>query len=151
MAVYRWKSGARSPVSAQVAGEVCASLEEAGNLTPRALVEASRAEDAPLHNAFEWNDAVAAERYRETQAGYIIRSVEVVVEGSAEPVRAFVSVTESRKSAPYASIEHVMVRSDSRAILLEHARAELESFKRKYQQLAELADVFAAIDAVEAA
>lgn len=151
MAVYRWKAGARSPVSAQVAGEVCASLEQAGNLTPQALVEVSRAEDAPLHDAFEWDDVVAAERYRETQAGYIIRSVEVVVDGSAEPVRAFVSVTESRKSAPYASIEHVMARSDSRAMLLERARADLEAFRRKYQQLTELAGVFAAIDSLEAA
>lgn len=147
MAVYKWKSGARSPVSAQVAGEVCASLEESGNLTPQALVEVSRAEDAPLHNAFEWDDAIAAERYREAQAGYIIRSVEVVVTGSAEPVRAFVSVTES-KAAPYTSIEHVMVCSDSRAMLLERARMELAAFKRKYQQLTELADVFAAIDSL---
>ena len=151
MAVYRWKSGARSPVSAQVAGEVCASLEESGSLTPRALVDASRAEDAPLHGAFEWDDEAAAERYREAQAGYIIRSVEVVVEGTSEPVRAFVSVTESRHAAPYASIEHVMVRSDSRAILLDRARTELEAFRRKYRQLSELAEVFAAIDAVEAA
>lgn len=147
MAVYRWKSGARAPVSAQVAGEICASLEESGNLTPQALVEVSRAEDAPLHNAFEWDDAIAAEKYRETQAGYIIRSVEVVVNGCAEPVRAFVSVADS-KAAPYASIEHVMVRSDSRAMLLEHALMELSAFKRKYQQLTELADVFAAIDSL---
>lgn len=151
MAVYRWKSGARSPVSAQVAGEVCASLEEAGNLTPQALVEASRPEDAPLHAAFEWDDATAAELYRETQAGYIIRSVEVVVHGSAEPVRAFVSVTTSKGATPYASVERVMVRADSRALLLERARAELETFRRKYRQLSELAEVFAAIDAMEAA
>ena len=151
MAVYRWKSGARSPVSAQVAGEVCASLEEAGNLTPQALVEASRPEDAPLHAAFEWDDATAAELYRETQAGYIIRSVEVVVQGSAEPVRAFVSVTTGKSATPYASVERVMVRADSRALLLERARAELETFRRKYRQLSELAEVFAAIDAMEAA
>lgn len=148
MAVYRWKYGARSPVSAQVAGEVCAELEDAGNLTPQALVDASRPEDAPLHAAFEWDDAIAAERYRETQAGYIIRSIEVTSEEIKEPTRAFVSIT-ARRATPYASIEHVMARSDSRAILLDQARMELEAFKRKYQQLTELAGVFAAIDAME--
>ena len=148
MTVYRWKSGARAPVHAQVAGEVCAALEEVGKLTPQALVDASRAEDAPLHGAFEWDDAVAAERYREVQAGHIIRSVEVVVEGSPEPVRAFVSVTE-REATPYVSVGRVMANVDSRAALLDRARAELDAFKRKYQQLTELADVFAAIDGVE--
>lgn len=145
MAVYRWKSGARSPVSAQVAGEVCAELEEAGNLTPSALVDASRPDEAPLHAAFEWDDEIAAELYRETQARYIIRSVEVVTHGSKEPVRAFVSVTTGR-SEPYATIEHIMTRSDSRAILLEQAQREMRAFRRKYGQLTELARVFEAID-----
>lgn len=151
MSIYRWKTGARSPVSAQIAGEVCADLERNGNLTPRALVDVSRPEDAPLHDAFEWDDAVAAERYRETQAGYIIRSVEVVVQENKEPVRAFVSVTTGKEARPYSSIEHVLVRSDSRALLLEQARMELQTFKRKYQQLTELAGVFAAIDLLEVA
>jgi hypothetical protein len=34
-------------------------------------------------------------------------------------------------------------------MLLERARLELAAFKRKYQQLTELADVFAAIERVE--
>lgn len=148
MTIYRWKSGARSPVSAQVAGEVCAELERDGNLTPPALVDASRPEDAPLHAAFEWDDAIAAERYRETQARYIIRSVEVVTHGSKEPVRAFVSVTTGR-SEPYTTIEHIMARSDSRALLLEQAHRELNVFRRKYGQLSELAEVFEAIDGLE--
>lgn len=148
---YRWKLGARAPVSAQVAGEVCERLSSEGRLTSHDLVDESRDESAPLHKCFEWNDTIAAERYRETQASYIIRSIETVLQDDTEPVRAFVSITVGEKAMPYAAVEHVMMRSDSRATLLMKARAELEAFKRKYQQLAELADVFAAIDGLDAA
>ena len=147
--IYKFKSGTRLKVSAQAAGELCAELEAQGKLTPHEVVEASRPEDAPLHDAFEWNDAIAAERYRETQAGYIIRSVEVVVEGTGKPTRAFVSLTVTENEREYREISHVLsIKSDRERLLLE-ARRELAVFKRKYEVLEELADVFAAIDRLE--
>ena len=54
------------------------NLEKTVGITPKNLVEANRDESAPLHNEFEWNDTKAAEKYRETQAGYIIRNICVV-------------------------------------------------------------------------
>lgn len=151
MAVYRWKTGAHASVSAQVAGEVCAELESRGNLTPSALVDASRPEDAPLHGAFEWDDVIAAKRYRETQASYIIRSVEVVMQDGGGPVRAFVSLSTDSKHREYSSIDVVLSNADKRKAMLEQALADLDAFKRKYEQLEELAAIFAAIDGLEAA
>ena len=151
MAVYRWKSGAHASVPAQVAGEVCAELESQGNLTPSALVDASRPEDAPLHGAFEWDDVIAAKRYRETQASYIIRSVEVVMQDGGGPVRAFVSLSTDSKHREYSSIDVVLSNADKRKAMLEQALADLDAFKRKYEQLEELAAIFAAIDGLEAA
>lgn len=151
MAVYRWKSGAHASVPAQVAGEVCAELESRGNLTPSALVDASRPEDAPLHGAFEWDDVIAAKRYRETQASYIIRSVEVVMQDGGGPVRAFVSLSTDSKHREYSSIDVVLSNADKRKAMLEQALADLDAFKRKYEQLEELAAIFAAIDGLEAA
>lgn len=149
--VYRFKTGARLGVPAQVAGEECARLESEGRLTPHELVEESRPEDAPLHGEFEWDDRVAAERYRDGQAGYIIRSVEVVLEGTAEPTRSFVSLTPAAGAAsPYVSIRRVLAHEDKRARLMERALMELSAFQRKYSQLSELAGVFAAIDAIRA-
>ena len=145
MTVYKWKSGARAPVKAQVAGEVCEALAGEGRLTPRELVEASKPKDAPLHACFEWNNKVAAERYREQQASYIIRSVEVVREDMGEPVRAFVSLTMDDERE-YRSIEATLRTSDSREALLDSAKRELAAFERKYRILVELADVFAAFD-----
>ena len=58
--VYQWKEGARISFPAQIAGRVCAALEEQNALTAQRLVDESRPEDAPLHAAFEWNDTIAA-------------------------------------------------------------------------------------------
>lgn len=143
--IYKVKSGARLKVSAQVAGEECERLESEGRLTPQALVDESRPEDAPLHGCFEWDDTVAAEKWRQAQAAYIIRSVEVTVEESVEPVRAFVA-TITDESREYRSVGYVLRRADSREALLDSARRDLLAFRRKYQTLHELADVIAAID-----
>ncbi len=157
--IYKFKNGSRvKGVSAQVAGETCAQLESEGRLTPHDLVEASRPEDAPMHKAFEWNDAVAAERYRETQASYIIRSIVVKPEVTNEPVRKFVSISnpisedmdedmdEDEPRQTYRAIETVVSDESLRKQMLANAFSELAAFRRKYVSLSELADVFAAID-----
>ena len=166
--IYKYKHGARIRTHAQVAGEVCASLEERGELTPKSLVDVSRPEDAPLHDEFEWDDSKAAEAYRETQASYIIRSIEVVPEQTEHEVRAFVSVpneptmddgeddaTEGavppKPRQQYRSVDVVMRSADGRKTVLAQAFRELASFRRKYVGLTELADVFAAIEKLLAA
>lgn len=45
-----------------------------GRITPRALVDAARDPDSPLHSFFEWDDSEAAEKYREMQARTLLRS-----------------------------------------------------------------------------
>lgn len=142
---YRWKSGARATVPAQVVGEVCAELEQKGQLTAQNLVDVSRPEDAPLHKAFEWDDSVAAEKYRESQGRYLIRCVEVVRE-SSEPVRAFISLTRTASTHEYHSIDAVLKSKDDTADMLARAKSELDAFARKYANLEELAEVFQAIE-----
>lgn len=146
--IYKFKSGTRLKVSAQAAGELCAELESQGKLTPHEVVEASRPDDAPLHSAFEWDDEIAAEKYRETQASYIIRSVEVVPEGSSKPTRAFVSLVINENEREYHEINKVLRIRSERELLLEEAKRELMAFKNKYAVLEELADVFTVIDKV---
>ena len=154
--IYKFKNGAHvKGVSAQVAGETCAQLESEGKLTPHDLVEVSRPEDAPMHKAFEWNDAVAAERYREMQASYIIRSIVVKPETTTEPVRGFVSIAKPladedevpvKPKHEYRAINNVLSDESMRSQMLANALAELAAFRRKYVTLTELAEVFAAID-----
>lgn len=146
LAAYKWKTGARIKIDPQVAGDVCDALEKEGRLTPAELVSVSRDEDAPLHGAFEWRDEIAAEKYRETQAGHIIRSLEVKLTGSSEPVRAYFPVAISGGGRQYTSTEIILQDATSRDTLLKNALAELRAFKRKYKILEELSAVFEAIE-----
>ena len=146
--IYKVKTGYHiKPNLAQAIGNECERLEAEGRLTPQSLVDASRPEDAPLHGCFEWDDTVAAEKWRQTQAAYIIRSVEVTVEETSEPTRAFVATIKDNKRE-YQSIGYVLRDTNSREYLLEQAKKELLSFKRKYQNLFELSQVFDAIEGV---
>ena len=148
---YSFASNARIPVSPQVAGEVCERIDREGRLTPKSLVDESRPTDAPLHKCFEWNDAIAAEKYRENQAGHIIRSLRIVPEGSRtkEPTKAFISIvtnSESGDQFQYKGIARVLKTREDREYMLISAKRELIAFQRKYSSLKELSDVFTEIE-----
>ena len=145
---YQWKTPYVMPVDAQSAGEELDRIyQKHGNLIPSNVVEESRDETSVLHPCFEWNDAAAAEKYRETQAGLILRNITVVSEsvGNEEPVRAFVSVQKS-----YQPIEIVLSDQEKTEELLRNALKELVSFKAKYNTLSMLKPVFDAIEKVSA-
>lgn len=148
--VYQWKDNFRANVKAEVFGGVCEELEEKGKLTPAALVDVSRAEDAPLHKCFEWADEIAAEKYRQSQASSMLRHLEIVTtkkKDDPEPVsiRTFFPVPQEG----YRSISYIMSDEEKRENLLRQAKDELARFRHKYKMLKELAPVFAAIEKVE--
>lgn len=145
--VYKWKDAARLKTDAQTAGEICEKLEKSGGLTAKRLVEESRPEDAPLHKEFEWNDATAAEAYREEQARYIIRSLIVQPEATKnEVVRAFFPMAEHKV---FESLPVILSDAKKTDALLDMAMRELKAFELKYSTLSQLAPVFEAIKAIE--
>lgn len=147
--VYQYKVP-YARVSAQTAGEELARIEcEHGGLTPELVVDASRAESAPLHPVFEWDDKKAAESYRIVQAGSLIRNVTVKIEEAPrmEPVRAFVNVAPvGKRKGVFVSIKSAMDDEETRETVLARALAEFEKVKEKYKDLQELAGIFAEID-----
>ena len=151
--IYQYSTGYRGRNNAQAMGEACERIERRGTLTPAALVDEARPEDSPIHDSFEWDDAIAAEKYRCTQAGYYIRHLEAIPVDTGQPMPAFVSATPvSAKDGTmgYVSIQTALASEPTRAIVLERAKRELAAFREKYEELEELADVFAAIDEVTA-
>jgi hypothetical protein len=145
MAAYTWKSGFHLKADAQKVGEQMARIEKKGPLTPSALVKANRREGTPLHDYFEWDDAIAADKYREVQASYVIRAIEITVKGCTEPTRAYVSVSAEGGGFSYINVEAALSMQPTRDEVLENALAELREFEKKYSGLMELASVIEAI------
>lgn len=144
---YTWKTPLFK-VDAQTAGEELDRIySETGKIEPKEVVNRSRAENAPLHPCFDWNDATAAEKYRESQAATIIRNIVVVSETHEEPknVRAFVSVQQTYQ--PMRVVVQDPVKMDE---LLSCALRELKCFEAKYKALEELQPVFDVIEKVTA-
>ena len=147
--VYKWKFNMGCP--AETAGKELERIEaKHGQVTPELVLDESREESAPLHKCFEWNDTIAAERYRLSQAGSIIRNLIVVVEGyeNKEPVRAYVNIqTEApTKTGAFINIKSALSSEDTKEIVLQNAKNELKEFQKKYSNLKELVDIFAAIE-----
>lgn len=147
--VYRWKPNVVVPVPAQIVGEELERIRVAHNdrLTQEHIVAEAAKKKSPLHPAFEWDDTLAGHKYRLEQAGYLIRSITVTMEAEDEkpPVRAFVNV-ERDADRSYTSTAHAMSDAELRAQVLARALKELQAWRVRYNELVELARMFAEID-----
>lgn len=143
--IYKFASGSVHCVSPEVAGPILNRMGEEGRLTPKNVVNEARPEESPLHPEFEWDDAIAAEKWREKQAQLLIAHTIMIDEEqpNAEPSRAFYVTVEK---SHYEPIQVILKDEAKRSVLLENAKRELISFKKKYKTLNELAKVFDAID-----
>lgn len=127
-------------------------LNNGGELVaPSAVVEfAKRNKRSALHKEFEWNNTKAAQQYRLEQARHLIRLYVNVVptENGDIPARMYVSLVSDRRKTGggYRTLQSVMTNDELRHELLQQALDELQRVRRKYQNLQELAPVFAAID-----
>lgn len=148
--IYGWRPGSRVTIDAQVAGEALAKIQRRHNglLEPEMVVDAARDKESPLHDAFEWDDALAAEEHRKGQARELVRSLTVDISRSnieTKAVRAFVNVDVGGDQG-YVSTFTAMSSEVLRKQVLEKAFAELEAWRARHAELSELARIFAAID-----
>lgn len=143
---YSYRHG-KAGASAQTVGETLERIEQRdGTVTKEAFLEESRPEDSPTHNMFEWDDTIAAEKYRLEQSRMIIADVVVTIERADEPKRVagFVNVTYGKNNkAEYNSMEIAMQDDVKRKAVLANAFDELRTFENKYSEYQELAGVFA--------
>jgi hypothetical protein len=122
-----------------------------GVLKPEHVVEFARNKRTALHSAFEWDDDVAAEKYRLTQARLIIRIMVMPSPMTGELMPVNVSIMEDRKQpgGGYRSAIDVMSNPEMRRKLLRTALIEMVGFRKRYRALTELAQIFELIDATE--
>ena len=147
MTVYKFKISGIYPVDAQTAGEELDRIyNKNGRLNPKDIVDESRPTEAPLHPCFEWDDAVAAEKYREVQASNLVRCIVTECETKEKEiveVRAFPCVQQT-----YQPIEVVVKSEEKTTDLMQSAIEELKAFQRKYATLKQLSPVFEAIEKI---
>jgi hypothetical protein len=141
---FTWKKGSVVKLDAQSTGEYLYSLAEKGDLTADIVLEDAKNKDSPLHSFFDWNNKVAAEKWRHTQAAYLLRSVEVKLGEDTEPIRAFAHI---RLDEPvYSTIITAMSNKQKREYVVKKAWEELKDWRSRYNEYKELAAVFAAMD-----
>jgi hypothetical protein len=127
-----------------------------GKCPPEVVVQEATPVDSPLHQYFEWDDALASHQYRVWQARQLLGSVNITFQPPASQpdipavvVREFVSLTPDRHDGGgYRSITAVMAQPELQDQLLADALAEMQRFIAKYQTLAQLSHVIQAMQSV---
>lgn len=148
---YSWDKRTYS-VRAEIVGAVFEALEEEfGSVTAENLLEASKPEDSPTHKLFEWNDTKAANNYRLCQARILINNlrIEIVKDDKSLKVPAYVNVVKKEDgTARYQNAPRAFEAVETREIVLERAKNELQMFTIKYATFIEFAKVIDAINEV---
>lgn len=117
-----------------------------GLLKPEALVKAAESTVHPLHDRFEWDDTVAAEKYRIQQARDLIQTFRIEIPQLKVKVRALTSLDVDRANGGgYRWTMEVLERPDLREEMVHTALRELNAIQLKYSHLQELNSVWAAI------
>ena len=117
-----------------------------GKFTPMEVLEKAKDETTELHKCFEWNDSIAAEKYRLEQAKNIIRMLVYEKETKEQAVVRYYAKTETKHV--YQPTKQFLVQEDEYQGLLRRALAELEAFKKKYHTLTELESIFEALETI---
>jgi hypothetical protein len=110
-----WDKNRSLSIDPEVAGRALDDIyKKQGKVRPGDVVEASRSKNAPLHEYFEWNNAVAAEQYRLQQARQLINHmrIEFVEAAGSAPVveRVWFSASESTATDDGSETEHFYIK-----------------------------------------
>lgn len=132
------------------------SNKNKGILNPRKVVDVARDPDSILHKYFDWDDTVAAEKWRLHRARDLILKVNYTIERVEDDGKVVEFTTrrfQSRKSnrgagGGYETLEDIMKNKKKRTELLQQITAELTSYRKRYAQMFELQAVWVAIDQI---
>lgn len=128
------------------AEKVYSDLQNIATKTPQNLVDyAEEHPDSELYKCFTWDDAKAANEYRKTEARQVMRLL--VVKDETDENATKVRVLQ-RASEEYLPVKTIVRNEDEYTALLERARAELRSFKARYQNIVELEEILDLIDRI---
>jgi len=154
---YGWKKG--FPYKALDVVAVVGELDDikekfAGKLSPDDVIAQARHKSSSMHDYFEWDNAIAGEKWRVTQAQHLLRSIVIIEQDNAGEnveVRAFVVVEENEEDGRnFEPIRAVMADPDKHDLLLNKALAEITEWQRRYKVFKEFNEIFGAIKTITA-
>jgi hypothetical protein len=157
MSVYTWENSRRKPADPQQVGETVERIakDHPDGASPKTVVAAAANRDSPLHGLFEWDDAIAADKWRCSQASDIIQSLRVVHSETATGERttpAFYSVkvrnSEGGTSQGYQPIATVAGDAEMRQSAEEILLSQLQGLRRRYEALEMFRPVWEALDKI---
>lgn len=140
-----WKPGFEGlhKANAQLVAQEISDIGESA--TPAQIVDKAREESSELHRLFEWDDNIAAEKYRLQQARQIVCHLVIreTVREDKPPIRFFF---KPESGAGYQPTRAIVRNRDNYQNLLASAMRDLDALRRKYHSLTELEQVFYEID-----
>lgn len=124
--------------------ELLSIRSQHGKLTPQIVLDAARKPGSPLHDRFEWDDTIAAQRFRESQAGDLIRKVKISFtagDGVSKELRAFVVVRGEDPRSEYVPVEEAVQDPFTQKLVIREFEREWKRFRERYEHLVEFAQV----------
>jgi hypothetical protein len=145
--IFQARVGSRiDKEAAQRIGERITAMAEGAPLRPEDIVADARPPSSPTHDYFEWDDALAAERYRVERARYYLRNIEIVREDEedGESIRAFHVVTlghDGEQERGYVTLDTVLSDAGLLSQVIDAERKRLESVARNLAQYRALSPI----------
>ena len=117
--------------------------------TPESIVEYAENPFTELHKCFEWDDEIAANKYRVEQARKICRCLVITTQTkSGETVAVRVISNSGEYDNIYRPTVRMVKNEDQYLKLLQQAKVELIQFKKRYRIIRELDSIFEEIDSL---
>jgi len=109
--------------------------------TTEQVLDLARNPETELHRCFDWDDTVAAEKWRMEQARLVCRSLVVVVQKyETEPVKLRIFEHDHEEKV-YRETRLTFRNEDQYSRLLNQAKTEMNQFAKKYRTIVELSGV----------
>lgn len=157
--VYSWRQNARINLDPNVAVKELKKIQKKHGILTRSLVlKEARNKKNPLHPHFDWDDTTAGEKFRLSQAGYILRMLKVtIVQESNEGVktiqvpvfRSLGKKLEDGKDNQYYNSDQIASDARLRSQVLSRIWLQLLNLRRQYSEYQELTAVWKAIDTAQ--
>ena len=114
--------------------------------TTKEIVDLARNENTELHKCFTWDDSKAAELWRLKEARTIVASLKVTVWKTETEKKTFRLIQHDAVEQSYKPVILTTRNETEYERLLNEAKEEMQSFKKRYESIIELEAV---IDEIE--